>query len=278
MTKEKVSLQTQFVREMERQEAAYLSDYYRGLPGELADSYGASYCEFGGGGAAITAKMDLLAFNRVVGLGLEAPVAEALIEEIIRVYRSAGASRFFIQLSRIGERAGVIPLLDAKGFHHYNNWVKLYRPVRPVPQVETDLQIEEIGVRQKDAFAEILVKSFGWPEALKPLLSHPVGRPGWKHYLAFEDLKPVASAALFIRGGYASMAFAATLPDYRGRGAQSALIARRLHDAADAGCRWALVETAEEKADKPVASFRNMRRFGFEVAYLRPNYLLKFGK
>jgi hypothetical protein len=34
-----------------------------------------------------------------------------------------------------------------------------------------------------------------------------------------------------------------------------------------------IAETAEEKPDKPVASYRNMRRMGFEIAYLRPNYI-----
>ena len=74
----------------------------------------------------------------------------------------------------------------------------------------------------------------------------------------------------------ACQSFAATLPDYRGLGAQSALIARRFQDAAEAGCKWMVVETAEDKPERPVASYRNLKRLGFELAYLCPNYIYYF--
>jgi len=51
---------------------------------------------------------------------------------------------------------------------------------------------------------------------------------------------------------------AATLPDQRGRGAQSVLIAERLKQARSLGCRWARAETSE---DNP--SLQNLLRAGF---------------
>jgi hypothetical protein len=51
------------------------------------------------------------------------------------------------------------------------------------------------------------------------------------------------------------------------------LITRRLADAAAAGCTHAVVETAEDKPEKPAPSFRNQLRHGFELCYFRPNYL-----
>jgi hypothetical protein len=50
-------------------------------------------------------------------------------------------------------------------------------------------------------------------------------------------------------------------------------VRRRLADAGAAGCRWVSVETAEQTATRDAPSFRNLTRFGFEVAYRRPNYL-----
>jgi hypothetical protein len=41
------------------------------------------------------------------------------------------------------------------------------------------------------------------------------------------------------------------------------------------GCSLIVVETAEQTKDKPAPSFCNMRRFGFEVAYARPNYIFE---
>jgi ribosomal protein S18 acetylase RimI-like enzyme len=67
--------------------------------------------------------------------------------------------------------------------------------------------------------------------------------------------------------------FAATDAAYRNRGAQRALVLRRLHDAAAMGCSWVSVETAEDTAVRDAPSFRNLRRLGFDVAYTRPNHL-----
>lgn len=273
MTKQITYLPITFGQDMENQEIAYFSQHFCDLPLAEAQHLGAGFRRIGGGAAMRAAAIDMPAFNRLLGLGLEAPITGALLDEATDWYRSAGAARFFIPLSKMAERPAVVRLLESRGFHHYNNWAKLYRPVRPAPVVETELRIVTAGARQREAFAEVLLKSFEWSEALRPLLANPLGRPGWKHYLAYDGETPVAAAALYIRGRMASMAFAGTLPEYRGRGAQSALIARRLQDAAEAGCRWALVETAQDKPERPVSSFRNLRRLGFELAYLRPNYL-----
>jgi len=94
--------------------------------------------------------------------------------------------------------------------------------------------------------------------------------------MAFDGETPVATGAVYIRGQFGWIDFASTLPQYRGRGAQAALVERRIRDAAEWECRWLIVETAEEKPDHPAPSYRNMVRYGFKVAYARPNYLFKF--
>jgi hypothetical protein len=63
-----------------------------------------------------------------------------------------------------------------------------------------------------------------------------------------------------------------TVPAHRRRGAQGSLLARRLEDGIELGCRWFVTETGAEDPDRPNASLRNMLRVGFEVAYLRRNY------
>jgi ribosomal protein S18 acetylase RimI-like enzyme len=84
---------------------------------------------------------------------------------------------------------------------------------------------------------------------------------------------PVAAAALYTNGIFGSMVIAGTQAEHRGKGAQSALLAKRIEAAKASGCKYISTETAEEKPGKGVQSYRNMKRFGFEVAYLRPNYI-----
>ncbi|MGH7700806.1 MAG: GNAT family N-acetyltransferase, partial [Gemmatimonadales bacterium] len=156
------------------------------------------------------------------------------------------------------------------------NWAKLYRSAERLPPPGGALRVELIGAERAELFAAIVVESFAWPELLRPWLAAAVGRPGWRHYVALDRGAPVGAAALFFQGDTGWMGFAATLPTARGRGAQTALITRRLHDGTALGCRWFVVETAEDRPDAPSPSHRNVRRLGFEMAYLRPNWVLSW--
>lgn len=218
--------------------------------------------------------LDVLGFNRVVGLGVTVPATEAHLDAVIARYEAAGVRRFFVQVSPAAMPPALFDWLRARGFVHYNNWVKLVRGVEHPPEVETGLRIEEIGMERAETFGLIVAAGFGWPSLVQRLLVRFVGRPGWRHYLAYEGTTPVAAAGLYVDGAYGYLGPAATLSAYRGRGAQQALIARRIRDAAALDCSALVTETAEDRPGREAPSFRNMRRAGFEVAYLRPNYLV----
>jgi GNAT superfamily N-acetyltransferase len=228
-------------------------------------------------GSALMAAMptvDILAFNRVIGLGIQQAVTASDIKDILHFYQQAGSARFFVQLSPWAQPADVEHVLEQHGFQYYNAWVKLYRRAdATVPAVHTDLRIVEVTKAQAQTYGALLVKAFDWPPALSYAFARTVGKQGYHQYFAMDGETPVAAAALFIHGDFASMAIAATLPSHRGRGAQGALLAKRIATAHALGCKYIISETAEEKPEHPVASYRNMRRFGFEVAYKRLNYI-----
>jgi len=41
------------------------------------------------------------------------------------------------------------------------------------------------------------------------------------------------------------------------------------------GCRWFVSETAASTPEKPSPSYQNMVRGGFELAYLRPDFVFR---
>lgn len=90
--------------------------------------------------------------------------------------------------------------------------------------------------------------------------------------MAFDGDRAVAVGLLFLDGGAGYLAAGATLPDARGRGAQGALMARRVRDALALGCRVIATETGEEIPGEPNPSHNNMVRCGFRVLYKRPNW------
>ena len=222
-------------------------------------------------------ELDILAMNRVIGLGLDRRVTMRDIEDIIFFYKRTGSKRFFIQLSPYAH-ISLSELLQKKGFRHHNNWVKLLRQAEiPLPEVAGNCNVVPIGASEGESYGRIIHDSFDWnDDRLAELLSTSVGLPGYRHYLVKLGDKPIAAGAMHIMNDYASMAFAGTLPEYRGAGAQSLLLHTRISEAVQAGCKFIVSETGEEQADKPVASYRNMRRFGFEIAYLRQNWIFDF--
>ena len=88
--------------------------------------------------------------------------------------------------------------------------------------------------------------------------------PEWWCYLAEVDGEAVAAAALVVTDDIGYLANASTLPAGRKRGCQQALIQRRLHDAAAAGCELFLT-----MATPGGSSHRNLERAGLGVAYTK---------
>jgi GNAT superfamily N-acetyltransferase len=263
------------VRQHERMELDYFRDWFDAAPREIAARYGLSADTAEGAVLLVANRIDVLMFNRAMGIGLEKPVTEAQLDGIAARYRAAGVPRFFVPLSPAAEPAEARDWLLARGLTRFNRWAKLERGVEPiaVANVATDARIEEVGPGHAAAFAGVLREVFGLDPGLELWIAALAGRKSWRHYMAFDGSEPVGTASLFVRGEWASLGFAATLPRARGRGVQSALIARRVADARAMGCRWLSVETAEDKPDKPAPSFHNVTRLGFRIAYFRDNYL-----
>jgi GNAT superfamily N-acetyltransferase len=221
------------------------------------------------------AGIDILAYNRVIGIWPEQPVTAETVDRIIAFYRDHHVPRCFVQVHPDTDAGTIAAALEARGFRHHNNWVKLCRSLGSTPRGDTALRVDEIGPDHAGTFASIITQSFAHPERLQPFLAGAVGQPGYRAYLAFDGDEAIAAASLFVDGPTAELAFAGTLPDRRGRGAQGALIARRLADAHDSGCEWIISETAEDLPEHRVASYRNLTSLGFHLVYRRPNYILE---
>jgi hypothetical protein len=72
---------------------------------------------------------------------------------------------------------------------------------------------------------------------------------------------------MYRKNGIASFTLAATLPQFRSRGLQLALIKRRLFEAAVSDCRLAVSQAAYLSA-----SHRNMERAGMRIGYNRVHF------
>jgi GNAT superfamily N-acetyltransferase len=92
-------------------------------------------------------------------------------------------------------------------------------------------------------------------------------------YVVRYGKQAVAVGSMFVDGPLAYLAFAATSPAFRRRGAQGALMHKRIDIALALGCTLIATETGTPlHAAEPNPSYQNMLRFGFAPAGIRENY------
>ena len=78
---------------------------------------------------------------------------------------------------------------------------------------------------------------------------------------------------MYLQDGAAHLTDAATLSGFRRRGIQKAMVHQRVVDGLKLGGSWFTSETAAPKPGNPLISHRNLRRAGFEMAYIRAKYI-----
>jgi hypothetical protein len=222
--------------------------------------------------ALVAPPIEVLLFNRVLGLGLREPADETQIAEIVARYRRENVGQFGIQLSPIAQPPAVKDWLQNRGLWHTDNWAKVYRAADQPIEIQTDLRVESIGSEYAGDFARVACVAFGMPATLQSWLKNLVKRADWHVYLAFDGEQAAACGALFVRGEVGWLGIEGTLSSQRRRGGQGAIMAQCIRDAARLGCRWVITETGEDLPDRPNPSYHNMLRTGFTLAYQRPNY------
>lgn len=259
-------------RTLEVVERQLYADLYRAVPRELAREFGISASREAGALRLTATGVDHPFFNRVMGVGLERAPDRHWSKTQADHFRSSGIRRFMLQILPHIETEALRQDLTHLGLQRLRGWAKHVGPARGVSGVRSDLDVERIHRDRAETWARLCGEGFHLPAALQPWLAETVGRADWYHYLAFAGDRPAACAALVVNGRFATLCFAATAPEHRRRGAQSALIARRMADAAGLECRWVVSETDEELPDRPNPSYRNVIRLGLPVRYVRANW------
>jgi hypothetical protein len=171
----------------------------------------------------------------------------------------------------VSDSHGLGPQLEERGFTRDYGWMKFSRGIGP-RQARSDLSVVKVGEAQADDFATVVAGGFGMPEWTMPLAANIVGRPGWCCYVAYDGDAPAGAGALYLHERIGWLGFGATLPRFRGRGAQSAILAARIEEARRRGCSAVTTETGELEEGRPSSSYRNIVRAGFREEGVRANY------
>ncbi|MEZ5416904.1 MAG: GNAT family N-acetyltransferase [Vicinamibacterales bacterium] len=227
--------------------------------------------------------------TQTFGLGLDRDVTDETLAALERFYRDRG-SPVDHEVSPLA-RGEPLARLAGRGYHPIELTDVLVRPLTaaaptPVPSVDTDamlprsaapdadarvataLDVAVIGPSDGNVWADAAAD--GWRDTpdVVPFVRalgavYPVTRNA-TCVAAVIDGTMVATGVLSLHDGVALLAGASTRPEWRRRGAQTALLAARLRLARSAGCDLAMI-CARPGSD----SHRNAERRGFSVAYTR---------
>jgi GNAT superfamily N-acetyltransferase len=199
--------------------------------------------------------------NSVHGLD---PADAGQVARVTAFYRSHGL-RGWTEVAPAPGADGLMARLTSAGWAQTGFWCTFHGP--PVaPPAPAGVEVTEASAADMPEFGRIHLDGHEVPGEDRGPAEAAVrdwfGRPGWRLYLARVDGVAAASAAVTVGGGLGYLANAATLPGMRGRGCQTALLARRIADAAGAGC-----DTVASLAEFGSGSQRNLERAGLRMTY-----------
>jgi GNAT superfamily N-acetyltransferase len=226
------------------------------------------------GGIAVFAGVDS-PVTQAIGVGLQGEVSDAELDALGEFFHSRKApaaielcplvemnlyEKFAARNYRLFEVSNVLLLDDLKSVSIQD---KLSPGVTVRVAAPEESKLWTLTVAQ--GFAE----HYPVTEAMLDLMEGFYHRETACCYLAFVDGEIAGGAAVSAQRGVCGLFGASTLPAFRRRGVQSALLATRLAWAREKGCDLAVSITQPGSI-----SHRNIERSGFRVAYTRTKLIL----
>jgi GNAT superfamily N-acetyltransferase len=229
-----------------------------------------SYAMFDGVASPIT---------QTFGLGVLGEVTEAGLAELEAFFHDRGADVYH-EVSPLAD-AALLALLSTRAYRPVEHTSVLHRPTAAIGAGADALRAPAAGVAARplapgEEALWIETAAGGWGAESPELgaFMREFGLIGTHTrgnvcFLAEHAGEPIAAGAVAMHDGVALLAGASTLPAWRRRGAQAALLAARLAHAAAHGCDLAMMGALPGSTSQ-----QNAERQGFRIAYTRTKWVL----
>jgi len=232
--------------------------------------FGAAVLDVAGGYAVFAGANSPV--TQAVGLGLKGPVSEEEFSQLENFYKSRNEAA----------RIEASPLADPSLFKHFaangygvteftNVMARVVSAQDKFTGTNCEIRVERVPRNAIDVWVRTVSQGFAGEQPVSADILDVMGMfamaEGIECYLARVDGAHAGGGTLAIRDGVAGLFGAGTLPSFRNRGVQSALLAARLARAVEVGCDLAVC-----LAQPGSSSQRNIVRFGFSVLYTRVKF------
>jgi GNAT superfamily N-acetyltransferase len=209
--------------------------------------------------------------TQTFGLGLSGMPSAEEMQRVEAFFEDRGASPLH-EVSPLADPK-MLALLSGRGYSPVELTTILVQSLSARANAEPALAVREARCEEREQWAR--TAAAGWADSIELTdsmvgLMNVVGdAEDLRIYFAEIEDRPVATGALAMHNGVALLAGGATIPEWRRRGAQRALLEHRLACATAAGCDLAMMGAAPGSASQ-----RNAERQGFRIAYTR----IKWGR
>jgi GNAT superfamily N-acetyltransferase len=211
--------------------------------------------------------------NKVIGIGLDASIDPAALAGLETDLRARG-DVVRVELATIAIPASSI-LLSERGYRLLGFEDVWLRPLTAPNLVRgSGMDVQRVGAL--DSWRTTTIEAVACPDGtgssvdqlsrktIEVAIDDMLEASGFDRYVAWIDGVVAGAASMFVHEGIALLTGSATLPGFRRRGVQTALIAARLDAARDRGAELAAVTTPPASR-----SGANAARHGFALGYTR---------
>lgn len=266
-------LSPELVVELDKVERDYWVRLWRNIPLHEQNNLGLHLEQVEDAIALVCDKVPDWLLNRVLGMGMTTEASTRDVHYFMGLYRNKHLP-FAIALSPFAHPPRLANEIEDLGFENVLDWAKMVRGNQPPDKVDTELRVEKVSPEQYEHVTSLMLAGFGMPDMLRPIFASAVSAQENTTFMAWQDDKPVAAAIITITGKIGHMNTACTLVESRGQHAHKALLAKRIEEGLLCGCELFVAESGI-LPDEANPSLQNLVRAGFEMAYRRPNYVLK---
>jgi len=257
----------QLVPEEDLIEARAFIDLFMLTPQTIIDEAAFRCMQVGRGCAISLPGAPAIGLNRVLGLAALDDLEKAyewMLKRSGRRYLQIDAAAAPRQTHDWIRERGLLP--EGKG------WAKLRRAAPSAPLTHAgEITTRKVRVDEAEIFGSMMCAGFSFPASLTPLWSAIVGKVGWTCFFGELNSRLIATGITYASERLAWLGGGATVPEFRNRGAQKALITARLNEGLRRGVKTFVVETAQPSDDEPNISHANLLGSGFEQIYTRMN-------
>jgi GNAT superfamily N-acetyltransferase len=219
------------------------------------------------GGFAVFAGVDS-PVTQAIGVGLHGDVRDADLDRLQDFFSSRGAAAA-VELCPLVEMS-LYERFAKRGFHLLEVSDVLFKKLAPsdghARATPSNIVVRRAAPDEAQLWTKTVAEGFAEHNPVtQAILDVMAGFfPAAHCFLALVNGSVAGGGAVSTRGGVCGLFGASTLPEFRGRGVQMALLQARIAWATAQGCHLAVSITQPGSA-----SHRNMERQGFRTAYTR---------